>query len=296
MSTRNLINLLLLVVVAVLIAVVVYEPGKQVKPAIKLTELQRTAVDKIAINRLGTPAIVLEKHDTKWQMLEPYAMPANQTEADSLTEIVSAPSLAQYPLKDQDLKPYGLDQPRVTIVFNAKDKLEFGGNEPLNHQRYVRVGDTLHVITDRFYYNLSRPATDYVEHALLVEKPVITKLVLPNLTLAEHDGKWEAVPAIKDLSRDQVNELLDNWKSANATELLEYKPAHVKEQVQVFIKDSDKPLVFDVIREEHAIALGRADLGLQYKFMEEIGKGLLQLPPKISADLPEDMKSEDAKK
>lgn len=286
MSSRNILNLVLLAVIAVLIAVVVYEPGKDVKPNIKLTDLNRTAITKITITRIGTSQIVLEKKDNKWQMQEPYAMPANETQVESLTEMVAAPSQAQYPLKDQDLKPYGLDSPRVTVVFNDKDKLEFGGTEPLNHQRYVRHNDTLHVITDRFYYNLGRPATDFVDHALLPAIPTITKLVLPRLTLSLQDEKWQAEPAVKDLSRDQVNELLDNWKSANATELVEYKPAAAKEQVQLFSKDSEKPLVFDVIHAEHAISLGRADLGLQYKFTEEIGKALLQLPPKIEAEPP----------
>lgn len=286
MSSRNILNLVLFVVIAVLIAVVVYEPGKEVKPVIKLTDLNRTAVTKITITRIGAKQIVLEKKDNKWKMLEPYAMPANETEAESLTEMVMAPSQAQYPLKDQDPKPYGLDSPRVSIVFNDKEKLEFGGTEPLKHQRYVRHNDTLHVITDRFYYNLSRPATDFVDHALLPAQPTITKLVMPKLTLALLEEKWQAEPAIKDLSRDQVNELLDNWKSANATELSEYKPAAVKEQVQLYIKDSEKPLVFDVIHEEHAVSLGRADLGLQYKFTEEVGKTLLQLPPKLEAEPP----------
>lgn len=296
MSSRNILNLILLVVIAVLVAVVIYEPGKEAKPEIKVTGLQRTTISKISVTRIGSKPIVLEKKDNKWQMLEPYHMPANEAETESLTELATAPSLAQFPVKEQELKPYGLDTPRVSVTFNDKEKLEFGGTEPLKHLRYVRYNDTLHVITDRFYYNLSRPATDFVDHALLPGKPTITKLVLPKLTLTSAEEKWQAQPAIKDLSRDQVNELLDNWKAANATELLEYKPVAVKEQVQLYHKDSDKPLVFDVIREEHAISLGRADLGLQYKFTEEIGKGLLQLPPKIQAEMPTVDKPEDAKK
>ena len=49
MSSRNLLNLILLVVIAVLVAVVVYKPGKQVPPVVKLTSLSKAAIHKIEI-------------------------------------------------------------------------------------------------------------------------------------------------------------------------------------------------------------------------------------------------------
>ena len=93
-----------------------------------------------------------------------------------------------------------------------------------------------------------------------------------------------------------MNELLDNWTGAHATEMLDYKPAQVTEQAQVYIKGQDKPVVFDILREKDAIVLGRADLGLKYKFTEEIGKSLLELPAKIDvAPAKADSKKPDAK-
>ena len=285
MSPRNQLNLILLVVIAILVAVVVYEPGKHATPEVKLTKLAKSAITRIDITHIGAKKIVLEKKDGKWRMLEPYAMPANAFKVEAITELAEAKSTAQYPIKQgEDLKPYGLDTPRLSVVFNDNTKLEFGGTESLKHQRYIRSDDTLHLIFDRYYYNLSATAAEYVDHTLLPGQPHISKLVLPGLTLSKQGDKWLAQPPIEQLSNDQVNELLDNWTSAHATALLDYTPAKSPEQVQVFLKGQDKPLVFDVIHEKDAIALGRADIGLQYKFTEDIGKSLLTLPARIESE------------
>ncbi|MBI1423570.1 MAG: DUF4340 domain-containing protein [Gammaproteobacteria bacterium] len=285
MSSRTLLNLALLVIIAVLVAVLVYKPGEKAEPVIKLTSLAETAIHKIEIQHIGAPTIILEKQGDNWQMSKPYAIAADKFKAETVTELAAAKSTAQYPIKaGEDLKPYGLDIPRLTVIFNDKDKLQFGGTEPLKYQRYIRIGDTLHLIFDRFYYNLSTPAPEYVSHALLPVNAVITKLVLPKLSLTQQGNAWEAEPPIKQLSNDQVNELLDNWTGAHATQMLEYKPAKDSEHAQVYLKGQDKPLVFDVLHEKDAIALGRADLGLKYKFTEDVGNSLLSLPAKLSAE------------
>jgi len=297
MSSRNLLNLVLLVAIAALVVLVVYEPGKKVAPVVKLTRLSKTAIHKIAITHIGAPKVVLEKKGGKWQMREPYAMPANDFKAEAITELAQAKSTAQYPIKaGEDLKPYGLDHPRLTVVFNDKDKLEFGGTEPLKYQRYIRIDNTLHLIFDKYYYNLSAAAAEYVDHALLPGLPTITKLVLPKLSLTQQGDKWQAQPPVKQLSNDQVNELLDNWTSAHATAMLAYKPGKTDEQAQVYLKGQAKPLVFDVLHEKDAISLGRADLGLKYKFTKDIGNSLLKLPAKIKAEPGKDENAKAVKK
>lgn len=288
MSSRNLLNLVLLVIVAALVAVAVWEPGKKTPPPpVKLTALSKSAVHKISISRPGAPKVVLEKKDNNWRMLKPYAMPADNFKANAITELAEAKAKAHYPIKKgEDLKPYGLDTPRVSVSFNDKDTLAFGGIETLKYLRYIRKDNTLYLIFDHFYSNISNPAPEFVDHKLLQGQPTITKLVLPKLTLTANGDKWQAQPPVKQLSNDQVNELLDNWTSAHATDVLAYKPGKTGEQAKVYIKGRDKPLVFDITREKDAVSFGRADLGLQYKFSDDIGHGLLKLPAKIKANLP----------
>lgn len=287
MSKRNLINLVLLVLVAILVMLVVYEPGIEEETIHKLTALQRSDVKKITINRIGTMQVILEKEQDRWFMREPYVMPANAFKVETIVEMVAAQSHARYPVTGQDLKPYGLDQPRVTVVFNDQHRLDFGGIEPLKQRRYMRYQDTLHVVTDRFFHNLSINETDYLEHNLFPDKPKISKLVLPGLTLTLMNGQWQTEPKVENYSNDQGNELIDNWLYANAVQMAEYKPDKPAQQVNVYIEGQDTPIVFDVLREKQSFSLGRADLGLQYQFTAAKENDLLRLPAKITAETSE---------
>jgi len=298
MSSRNLLNLVLLVVIAALVAVLVFKPGKKTPPVTRLTALSAAAVHKITVSRSGAEQIVLEKQDNKWQMLAPYKIAADGFKADSISELAEAKANAHYPItKGEDLKPYGLDNPRITITFNDKDKLEFGGIETLKYQRYIRSGDTLYVIFDRYFSNISNPPAEFVDHTLLPGKPVIDKLVLPRLTLSRQGDHWQTQPPVKDLSNDQVNELLDNWRDAHATDVHKYTPDKDAQRVQVFIKGQDKPLAFDILHQDKQVSLGRADLGLKFNFTPEIAKNLLNLPPKIkpAPSMPDKSKAQPGK-
>lgn len=283
MSSRNLLNLLLLVVVAVLVAVLVIHPGKKVTPVIKLSKLSKADVHKIKIARPGSKTVVLEKKKDKWRMLKPYTMPANSFKAEAIAGLAETKTKGHFSIKKgKDPKPYGLAPPRLTVTFNDKVKLEFGGIEPLKYLRYIREKNTVYLIFDHFFSNISNPPPEFVDHKLLTGHPKITKLVLPKLTLTADGDKWRTQPPIKDLSNDRVNELLDNWNDAHATDVLVYKPGKATEQAKVFIKGTDKPLVFDIIHKKRMISFGRADLGLQYEFSEDVAKDMLKLPPKLS--------------
>lgn len=283
MSSRNLLNLVLLVVVAALVAVVIIDPGKKVVPVIRLSSLSKSDVHKIEIVRPGAKTVVLEKKADKWRMLKPYAMPANSFKAEAISELVEAKAKAHYPIKQgEDLKPYGLTPPQLSVTFNDKVKLEFGGIETLKYLRYIRENNELYLIFDRFFSNISNPPPEFVDHKLLTGHPDITRLVLPKLTLSADGDKWRTQPPIKELSNDRVNELLDNWNGAHATDVLAYTPGKVSEQAKIYIKGESKPLVFDIIRNKHMISFARSDLGLQYEFSEDVAEDMLKLPPKLS--------------
>ena len=81
MSKRNLLNLALLIFILVLVAVVVYEPGKEktVTPP-TLTHLKTDDIQHIKINRqladTNEQDIIFEKTTEGWIMLEPYQLTA----------------------------------------------------------------------------------------------------------------------------------------------------------------------------------------------------------------------------
>lgn len=274
----------MLVVVAVLVAVVVINPGKKVTPVIKLSKLSKSAIHKIEITRPGAKTVLLEKKDDKWRMLKPYAMPADNFKAEAIAGLAQAKAKARYTIKKgEDLKRYGLDPARLSITFNDKVKLEFGNIETLKYLRYIRENNKLYLIFDTYFSNISNPPPEFVDHKLLMGQPDITKLVLPKLTLTAKGDKWVANPPVKQLSNDQVNELLDNWTGAHAMNIDPYNPpGHATELAKIYIKGKSKPLVFNIIRKKHMTGFARADVGLQYEFSSDVAKDMLTLPAKIT--------------
>jgi len=292
MSKRTLLNLVLLAIVAVLVLVVVYEPGIKQETRATLTNINSKTIDKMTIERTGQQTITLVKSANNWTMQAPYKISANKIKVESLLALVGQETFAQYPLKDLDVKAYGLDIPRASITFNERDRFEFGGTEPLNNRRYVRFNDTLYVINDTFYYQLMSPVTAYVNHKLLPDSDNITKLVLPDFSLTLKDGKWELAPKQDGVSNDRANELIENWRTSHAMAIMEYDGKADKKQAAVYLDNGTTPVIFHIMIEDDNVFLGRPDLGIKYQLIKDKGFELLRLPAKLDIQSDGDKKPE----
>jgi len=286
MSPRNLVNLLLLVVIVILVLFVKYEPGVEEKPKKIISPLDKKTFNKINIKRLATKDVVLIKKDDRWFMQAPYQLPANSFKVEGLLDLPGTNYEASYPMKDLDVKKYGLDKPRATITFNDSDSFEFGTTESLKHRRYLRYKDTLYVTNDIFYHRLSLNETDYLDHALLPDIKTINKVVLPRFTMTLTDGKWDISPAPKSWSNDQANELIENWKFSQAIQISPYENSTSKQKIEIYADGADKPITFHIIKTEKDFYLARPDIGLKYELSNDKEKDLLELPPKVDATLP----------
>lgn len=281
MSKRNLLNLILLGIVAVLVLVVVYEPGVEKKTRPPLTTIDKKTINKITIQRTGQATVTLEKQADNWVMQAPFHILANKIKAETLLALVEQESFAQYPLKDLDVKTYGLDIPRASIIFNDAEQFDFGGTEPLNKRRYVRYNNQLYVINDYFYYQLMSPVTVFVDHKLLPLNDNITKLVLPGLTLTRQDGTWQLEPKSDGQGNEQANELIENWKLAHAMQINDYDGKSAKQSATVYLENQDTPITFHILLDQEHFYLARPDLGLKYEIARDKASELLKLPGKI---------------
>jgi len=286
MSSRNLINLVLLAVVGILLLLVIYEPGKQEKPKQTLSSLDRTTIKKITIKRTGVKDVVLVKQGEDWQMQSPYQLAANNFKAEGLLDLLGLESEAQYSLDELDVKTYGLDKPRASITYNDQHTFEFGTTESLKHRRYIKHNNILHVVADIFYHRMSLNETDYLDHAILPGNKTITRLELPAFTLNLQDGHWQIKPEPGSYSNDQANELIENWKLSQAIGITRFTGKPGKQKARVFVEGSDTPVDFYITRNDKGFYLARPDLGLEYEFANDKQKDLLELPPQVETELP----------
>jgi len=148
-SRGTRINLALLVLAAVLALLIRLSPDSD--PQQEITPLTRQSpeeVRKITVsNRHGS--FTLERLGGDWRMTAPDAAEANAERIANLLEILSTPSYQRFPLPEADLAEFGLQPPAASIRIDGLT-LELGEIHPFNQRRYIRIGDTLHLIKDRF--------------------------------------------------------------------------------------------------------------------------------------------------
>lgn len=281
MSKRNLLNLILFSFILGLVALVVYEPGKE-KPITPptLTNLKSEDIHHIKINRRQGEAsnqnIVFEKTTDGWMMLEPYQLPANTFRIDSILKILSTVSFSQNNLKKLDQNKFGLIIPHATITFNDTSII-FGNNKSLKHHRYVKIDSTLHMIADTFYYQLLAKTESYIDHRLLPENNKIIKLILPGIKLEHVKGKWQATPKVDSFTADSVNQLISEWQLSQAYDIKKVKiKTNTKAGITIQL-ENNKNLHFKIGNNKDGFNLTNIDTGIQYILAKDRKDKLLNL-------------------
>ncbi|MDA1106812.1 MAG: DUF4340 domain-containing protein [Proteobacteria bacterium] len=278
MTTRNWLNLALLGGVALLVLVVIYLPGLNNAPPLpKLTTLVPASITHLRIERDGAAPIMLEKQAQDWIMTAPVRMPANTFRVETVLQVAQAESHARLDAATVRLAEFKLDKPRARLWLGTTE-LAFGATEPLNGRRYVRVGDSVHLISDTVYFDLIGEFTAFADSALLAPGSRLTQIDLPALRLVRvGEGGWmqapnrAQVPPETGVSMDRVNALLDAWRRARAIQVRPYVTpasagAEPENMIFVHLEGAEQPLRFDIVSRAPGLVLARADLGVQYHF------------------------------
>lgn len=280
MNKRNLLNLALLGTVAALALVAWLEPGhKPPAEPPKLTDLTPKQVHKIRIERREGKTVVLQRQGETWQMIEPVAAPANSFRIDSMLRVTENKSLGHNPVAGLDLAKYGLDKP-VVRLFLDDTEIDFGDSTPLDNRRYVRIGNTVHLIKDIAYYHLIGRYTSFVSLRLLQPQQKVQALELPGLRMSLRDGNWEPDPKPEHYSADAATALIEAWQNAQAIEVRPYdektsKP--VSGEIRVHLQGEEKPLQLLITARSPDLVLVRPDLGLEYHLAQSQSDELLTL-------------------
>ncbi len=293
MQSRLLVNLILLAVIAILAAVAIIKPGKKEVAPPPLLAIDAHALTHVILQNRET--LHFEKQDGQWRLTAPFAARLNQTRVSQLLDVANATSAAQYPLKADELAQFGLNPPQATLTLGDK-VLQFGSTDPLKMRRYVRIGDTLHLVDDNFFHHLTAAATDYVDKRLLPEGAKIREIQLPGLRAVKSaEGKWIAEPAA-DLGTD-LAELASVWATSRAIDVKQMDPSAAGDIIRIGLAEAE-PIEFVILKTAPELVLGRRDLGLQYELTRETSRELLNqpkpmAPPPGGQDYPEGQQGEE---
>ena len=163
MASTTRVNLVLMLLVAVLGMALWLSPEPDLSYP-PLTALLPTQVERLQLDNRHADGLLIERRDTRWQILHPAPLLADSQRVERLLAIVQAPVLHAQPLP-ASLQPFGLEPPQARLQLNDL-LLEIGNTEPLQHHRYLRIGETLYLIKDIYPQLLFAPPDYYLAEPL----------------------------------------------------------------------------------------------------------------------------------
>ncbi len=282
MNQRLILNLSLAVIIIVLALLVIFEPGKDKAPELpKLTSLAEDKIQHVTIERVGRDTLVFDKQADGWRITQPLQLRANEFRVTGVAHAAQTPSHARFPQAGRDLKQYELDAPKIKLTLDGQ-LIEFGGVNPLDNRRYVRVGDTIHLVADDIFLRANGDAAGFVSTALVPEHELeISEIKLPQMTVQKDkdSGKWAVTPPVANLSTDDIVKFVDEWRHAQALQVSAYNGTPSGEHVTLSFSGTTPPLSFDLMSKNDDLILGRKDAGVMYQFTAEIKKRMFTLKP-----------------
>ncbi len=282
MSTRTLLNLVLLLAALGLALVAYFKPG--VKPVDAplpiITGLAPEQAGSITVERLNRDPLTFSKHDGRWFLLaDNRELPAADFQVRALLRLLETTATHHYPAGSLDLASLGLQPPQARVVMDGVD-FRFGTTDALENRRYVQVGDSVYLIDDQYQHLLNADWPNFVSRQMLEGRGAITRLELPDMTLTySDDAHWRLDPAKEGVGADALQTLVENWQNATALLTRHYEDGAAGETVTVHTRGSDEPLVLRIVARTPDLILARPDWGIQYQLPGSEADSLFTLPP-----------------
>ncbi len=164
-ATRT--NLILIGIVAALGFAAYWQVGKEVagfEPP--LSALDPAKIEHVLVACLQCTPRRFERIDGHWMMREPYDLPADDAQVARLLSIAASPVRSRRAFSSLDAKKIGLEPALISLDLDA-EHFDIGTTDAFNGDRYVRIGDTIAMVPDRFSpFLVAAPASELDRHLL----------------------------------------------------------------------------------------------------------------------------------
>ena len=273
---RSVLNMMLSMAAIGLGAAVVYSQKEEPKGP-PLTSLAVEAINHIRIDHPGSPVIELTKKGSVWSLIAPVKVEADPFEVNGVLAVASLEAQSTLDPAQVTLKELKLDPPQYSVTLNDQ-KLEFGGEEPIQYRRYIRTNGKIVLVSDPPSAALDADYSDLVVKTLLPVGADIQSIELPELTIRKRDdGKgWMLSHGDESATSDSKQKLVDAWKNARALWNAAVPVDAKGDRIKVITKTG--AIEFIVTQREPQLILARPDLGVSYTLSAEVMKEMLQLP------------------
>jgi hypothetical protein len=232
-------TLILAIILVGLGAYLYFVESKQIAEEGKKEKILAVDVDAVTGVTLTYPdrEIVLAKTDGGWRLTKPVDAPADDITVKNLLHAV-ADAETKRTIDDppQDLAPFGLAQPFVTVQLTEKDTalpaLKVGKTTEVSFSTYVQRADQpkLYLTGSAFHAGMDKQVKDLRDKKIVdFKEDDVTRIALRgpagDVTLAKTDGTWQIEqPAAMKADQTAVRTLLSSVHNLRATDFASDDP------------------------------------------------------------------------
>lgn len=233
----------------------------------------------IRVERPGMPPVALERRGEAWFLTAPLTARADPVRVQRLLAIAGASASARLPATD--LARFDLSRPVASVTIDQQ-RFDFGMVNPVSGEQYVLTADAVYTVARSFGAALPGSAADAVDKQLLGHGEVPESIELAAFGVFREEGKWVMRPPAGDLSQDDIQRWVDDWRHASALRVEPAGPARPTGLVRMRFRDGTA-LSLGILARDPELALLRPDEKLVYYLFK--GKApLLLSPPQLPRD------------
>lgn len=278
MKAKVILNLVLVLAVTAIALFAILKPEeKKADTGIRVLDLKRDQVSKIAIERKGAPAVHLEKQGDGWHVTAPFTARADRSQVDRILDLTSASAKQKFPR--EDLARFDLESPPLRVTLDDR-AIAFGRLNDVTNEQYAATADAVYALAPFYGYGIPAEADKLASRKLLGDDEQPVAFDFGGYRVARDDkGQWSesgasAAQAKIPMSQDEFNRWADEWRVTHALAVEPARGAAGKKRITVKFKNGKSA---EMLADTTAtgFALLRTDQGMIYRFGAEAGRRLM---------------------
>ena len=250
------------------------KPPKPHSITYAVSTLKSADARSMRVQRKGKTLAVLEKRGSEWFMTEPLKAPADGFQVLRLLAVLEAKSATQYP--SSDLAKFELDAPQTEFIINDQ-RFAFGAINTVTHEQYVLTQDRVFPVEPRFGAAVPANANALIRRSVLAPGDTPVRFEFNGFSVATDEKKWSTTPPAGDISQDDYNRWVAQWREGSALRSEIADNRKPESEVFITLKDGAK-VTLGLVQTEPELVVRRADLGLQFVFVGDVGKQMISPP------------------
>ncbi len=307
MQKRWLINVIMLLLVAGMVAFVYLKPKQAIEenPTFEVSAFKLSEFDGMQIDFPAKASVSFKKMDGHWHMTQPHQTWADKASVFRILSLVAAktetrilPTEGTTGFSQDDLDKYGLVNPAIRLNLirpdASKETFLFGTFNPITDEQYIAHNNAVFLLPVNYSEAASTQTMELIDKSPIKPDEKIVGMDLSHLEqwkdsrlkMTLQEGQWQA--SIKNAKVDQA-EMQEwftyNWAQASAESVSFYTPKqHENYPYVVVTMANGKKVRFDKRQESPKLLLGRPEDGLIYTFAADAGFAMLNPPVSVPTD------------